>query len=131
MLHLPALPAERPVRLPRGLVWDARVRWRLARRRHPVRRIHLVAAGLLVASCWVGLSLLSGWRLNTRLEREAARLGLQDRATAGVVARDHAQLQAAAAPGWAGELARAQGMAAPSQAVYVITGPRPTAPARP
>ncbi len=122
MLHLPALPAERPVRRPTGLVWDLRVRWRLARRRHPVRRLHVVGAGLLVASLWVGVTLLSGWRLDARLERQAARLGAADRALAAVVARQTAELRAAAAPGWAVEQARAEGLAGPSQQVYVVTG---------
>ncbi len=125
MLHLPALPAERPLRLPTGLLWEARVRWRMARRRHPIRRWHLAAVVMVALSLWVGTGLLSGWRENVRLERQAGRLAVQDRVLAALVAREGAELQAAAAPGWAAEQARAEGLANPSQAVYVITPARP------
>jgi len=106
-----------------GIVWDARVRWRLASRRHPVRRWHLAAVAVLMVSLWVGVSLLGGWRADRGLERQAAQLAGQDQALSALLARETVQLEAAGSPGWAAEQARAEGLVAPGQAVYVISPP--------
>ncbi|MHB8313571.1 MAG: hypothetical protein ACYDD0_09785 [Candidatus Dormibacteria bacterium] len=106
-----------------GLVREARIRWILFRRSHRLASWQVMMLVAAVLATGIGLAAYSSHRSDQALRQQLVQLQAQTLTLNGQVRAERQELAAASSPAWQSELARAQGLAAPGQQVYVIESP--------
>jgi len=106
-----------------GLIREARIRWILFRRSHRLASWQVMMLGAAVLAAGIGLAAYSSHKADQALRQQLVQLQAQTQTLNGQVQAERQELTAAGSPSWQAELARAQGLTAPGQQVYVVESP--------
>ena len=79
--------------------------------------------GAAVLAAGIGFAAYSSHRSDQALRQQLSQLQAQTQTLNGQVQAEGRELSAAGSPAWQAELARAQGLTAPGEQVYVIESP--------